>query len=162
MLAGNLPNGTEIPVFAFDEFKRGVADLPLRYAVVMDFETVRKTKSGYETFEALKDNPLVIIRAGGVEAAAAYLDKARDRHNTSVMGNWHPFERIDPEQPQTRVPFLAGNEGGVGTEEEDDYLTGIDTEYGLRGDTGMINVTRYVAVAPRNVWTNLRYLNFEA
>ena len=136
--------------------------MPLRYAVVMDFETVRKTKSGYETFDAMKDNPLMIVRAGGVEPLAAYLDKARDRHNTAVMGNWHPYNGIDPEQPQTRVPFLAGNLGGVGTEEDDDYLRGIDAEYGLRGDTGMQNLARYVAVAPRNVATTLRYLDFEA
>ena len=165
LLDGKLADGTEFPVFSFDEFKRGVAGLPRRYAVVLDFETAKQCKSGYETFDDLKDDPLMIVRAGGVEAAAAYLDKARDRHNTVVMGLWHPFNSIDPGQPQTRVPSLAGNEGGVGSEDDDGHLYGYDAEYGIGGDSGihntsMINIARYVAVAPRSVSTTLRNLPF--
>ena len=159
---GKLPDGAEIPVFSFDEFKRGVTDLPRRYAVVMDFETVRKSTRGYDPFDVLKDEPNMIVRAGGVEPLAAYLDKARDRHNTSVMGNWHPYNRIDPDQTQTRIPFLAGNEGGVGTENDDDQDYGYDAEYGMGGDACIHNMARYVAVAPRNVATALRYLDFAA
>ncbi|MFV1998499.1 MAG: hypothetical protein ACC641_10875 [Acidiferrobacterales bacterium] len=161
-LDGKLPDGTEIPVYPFEEFKRGVADLPLRYAVILDFETARKSKRGYETFEVLKDDPNMIVRAGGVEPLAAYLDKARDRNNTKVMGNWHPYNRIDPDQPQTRILFLAGNEGGVGSEGKDQGLGyGYDAEYGLGGDASIHNMARYVAVAPRKVSTSLRYLDFE-
>ncbi len=92
---------------------------------------------------------------------AAYLDKARDRHNTKVMGNWHPYNRIDPDQPQTRIPFLAGNEGGMNTEDDDDADYGYDAEYGMGGDACIHNMARYVAVAPRDASTSLRYLNFE-
>ncbi len=88
--------------------------LPMRYGVVLDFEMARKSTRRYDPFDVLKDEPNMIVHAGGVEANTAYLDKARDRHNTKVMGNWHPYNRIDPDQPQTRVPFLAGNIGGVG------------------------------------------------
>ncbi len=161
VIDGKLPDGAEIPVFPFDAFKRGVADLPRHYAVVMDFETARKSKSGYETFDDLKDDPLMIVRAGGVEAAAAYLDKARDRQNTSVIGNWHAFDKINPDQLQTCVSLLYGNLGGAGTE-CNDHLRGLDAEYGLRGDAGMINMARYVAVAPRKLATTLRYLPFAA
>ena len=166
VLEGRLPDGVEIPVFSFDEFNRGVTNLPRHYAVVMNFETAKKCRCGYEAFDDLKDDPLMIVRAGGVEAAAAYLDKARDRNNTSKMGSWHPFNSIaNPEQPQTRVPVLAGNKGGVGSEEEDGHLYGYDAEYGMGGDssihnTSMINVARYVAVAPRNASTSVRYLPF--
>ncbi len=168
LLAGHLPDGTDIPLFTFDEFKRGVADLPRRYAVVLDFETARKCRCGYEAFEDLKDDPLMMVRAGGVEAASAYLDKAQDRHGSKRMGVWHPFNNIDtPDQPQTRVPNLAGNKGGVGTEDDDGHLYGYDAEYGMGGDssfhnTSMINVARYVAVAPRNESTSVRYLPFNA
>jgi hypothetical protein len=160
VLNGLLPDGSEIPVLQFDEFKRGVADLPLRYAVVLDFELARKSTRGYDPFDVLKDEPNMIVRAGGVEPLAAYLDKARDRHNTSVMGNWHPYNRIDPEQSQTRILFLAGNEGGVCTEDDDDHEYGYDAEYGMGGDACIHNMARYVAVAPRDVWTSLRYLDF--
>ena len=100
------------------------------------------------------------VRAGGVEPLAAYLDKAQARHNTATMGNWHPFNRIDPDQPQTCVLFLFGSKGGLESEGYD-HLRAIGAEFGLRSDITMINLARYVAVAPRNVSTSLRYLDFE-
>ncbi len=161
LLKGKLPDGSEVPVFQFAEFKRGIIDLPMRYAVVLDFEMARKSKRGYEHFNVLKDEPNMIIRAGGVEPLAAYLDRFRDRHNTDLMGNWHPYNRIDPDQAQTRILFLAGNEGGLGTGDEDDHFYGYDAEYGLGGDASMVGMARYVAVAPRNVSASLQYLDFE-
>lgn len=168
VLDGNLPDGTTIPVFAFDEFKRGVSDLPRRYAVIMDFKIAKNCLSGYEKFDDLKNDPLMIVRAGGTEAASAYLDKAKSRHDTATMGSWHPFSSInDLDQPQTRVPNLAGNKGGVGSEDDDGHLYGYDSDYGIGGDssihnTSMINVARYVAVAPRNAATSVRDLSFTA
>ncbi len=161
VLEGKLPDGTEVPVYPFDEFKQGVAGLPMRYGVILDFKMARKSLRGYETFENLKDEPNMIVRAGGVEANIAYLDKFRDRHNTKLMGNWHPYNRIDPDQPQTRIPFLAGNEGGVGTEDEDDHFYGYDAEYGMGGDASIVGMARYVAVAPRDVSTSLQNLDFQ-
>lgn len=161
VLEGKLPDGSEIPVFLFDEFKRGVADLPIRYGIILDFEMARKSLRGYETFDALKDEPNMIARAGGVEANVAYLDKFRDRHNTKVMGNWHPYNRIDADQPQCRIPFLAGNQGGVNTQGDDDQDWGYDCEYGMGGDACIHNMGRYIAVAPREVSTSLRNLDFE-
>ena len=161
VLEGKLPDGTEIPVYPFDEFKRGIKDLPMRYAVVLDFELAKSAKRGYESIDVLRDEANMIVRAGGVEPLAAYLDKFRDRHNTKLMGNWHPYNRIDPDQPQTRILFLAGNKGGVGTEDEDDHSYGYDAEYGLGGDASMVGMARYVAVTPRDVSTSLQNLDFE-
>ena len=161
VLEGKLPDGTEIPVYPFDEFKRGIADLPWRYGVIMDFDLARKSEKGYQSFEVLKDEPNMIVRAGGVEAAAAYLDKRQARHNTIVTGNFHPFDYINPDQAQTRVPFLAGNKGGVESEENySDY--GYDGEYGIGGYACMLNMARYVAVAPRETTTGVRHLPFNA
>ena len=160
VLEGKLPDGTRIPVYQYEEFKRGIADLPMRYGVILDFELARQSTRGYDPFDVLKDEPNFIVRAGGVEAAAAYLDKAQARHNTKVMGNWHPYNRIDPDQPQTRVAFLAGNKGGVGTEDDDDHLYGYDAEYGMGGDASLGGMARYVAVAPHDLSTSLRNLNF--
>ena len=162
VLEGKLPDGSEIPIFQFDEFKRGIADLPMRYGVILDFELAKSAKRGYESFEVLRDEANMIVRAGGVEPLAAYLDKYRDRYNTDLMGNWHPYNRIDPDQPQTRVLFLSGNKGGVGSDDDlDGYLYGYDSEYSLGGDASILGLARYVAVAPRNVATSLRYLDFE-
>jgi hypothetical protein len=91
---------------------------------------------------------------------AAYLDKAQARHNTKLMGNFHPFDHINPEQPQARVTFLAGNKGGVGS--EGDYNYGYDSDYGIGGWAMMLNMARYVAVAPRNASTGVRDLPFTA
>jgi len=161
LLQGRLSDGAEIPVYPFDEFKRGIADLPWRYGVILDFELARKAKNGYERFEVLEDEANMIVRAGGAEPLAAYLDKYRDRHDTGLMGNWHPYNHIDPDQPQTRIPFLAGNRGGVGSEDEDSYLYGYDSEYGLGGYASIVGMARYVAVAPRDVSASLQNLDFE-
>ena len=161
VLNGRLPDGTEAPIYPFEEFKQGVSNLPLRYGVVLDYETARQSTRGFDTFEVLREEPNLIARAGGMAPLAAYLDKAQARHNTKKMGNWHPYNRIDPTQPQTRIVFLAGNQGGVGTEDDDDDDYGYDAEYGIGGDACIHNMARYVAVAPRDASTSLRYLDFE-
>jgi len=159
LLEGKLPECADIPVFPFDDFKRGIADLPRRYGVILDYELARKSKKGFQSFDDLRDEPNMIVRAGGVEKLAAYLDKAQARHDTKLMGNFHPFDHIDPDQPQTRVIFLAGNKGGVSS--EGDYNYGYDSDYGIGGYANMVGMARYVAVAPRDVSTSLRYLDFE-
>jgi hypothetical protein len=158
--SGKLPDGTEVPVFSFAEFRRGIAKLPRRYGVILDFKMARKSKKGFQSFDVLRDEPNMIVRAGGVEPLAAYLDKAQARHNTKLMGNFHPFDHINPEQPQARVTFLAGNKGGVGS--EGDYNYGYDSDYGIGGWAMMLNMARYVAVAPRNASTGVRDLPFTA
>ena len=160
--------------FSFKEFKNGISDLPRRYAVVLDFETAKNSNNGNAAFDDLKDDPLMIVRAGGAEAAAAYLDKARDRNKSAVMGSWHCLNDIDPDQPQTRVLFLGGNEGGA----KQKSAAPVGQGTGLHRHLGhplpdadrrrirhswrhrMINMARYVAVAPRNVSTSLRNLPF--
>ena len=162
VLEGRLPDGSEIAVYPFEEFKRGITNLPRRYGVVLDFDLARQAKRGYERFEVLKDEPNMIVRAGGVEPLGRYLDRFQARHDTKVMGNWHPYNRIDPDQPQTRIPFLAGNRGGIGSEGNDQGLGwGYDAEYGMGGDASTVGMARYVAVAPRNVATSLQDLDFE-
>ncbi len=42
VLNGKMTDGTEIPIYQFDEFKRGISDLPRRYGVVLDYELARK------------------------------------------------------------------------------------------------------------------------
>jgi hypothetical protein len=150
-----------VPVYPFEEFKQGISNLPIRYGVILDLELARQSKRGYEEFETLKDDPNMIVRAGGVEANIAYLDKYRDRHNTKLMGNWHPYNRIDVDQPQTRMPFLAGNQGGIYSEGDDPEEWGYDCEYGLGGDACIHNMARYIAVAPRDVSASLRDLDFD-
>ena len=163
VLAGKLPDGSEIPVYAFAEFKRGIADLPRRYAVVMDFDMAQQSISGYEPFDELKDDPLMIVRAGGVEAASAYLDKVKGRHKAAVMGSFHLYNKTEyrrPGEPQTTIPLLSGNSGGVGSDKNDDKIRGLDSDFGLRSGDSMVHVARYVAVAPRNAKTDVRDLPF--
>jgi hypothetical protein len=168
VLQGKLPDGKEVPVYSFAEFKQGIADLPIRYGVILDFELARQSLSGYVEFDVLKDDPNMIARTGGVEANAAYLDKFRSRHNTKLMGHWHPYNRIDPDQPQTSTLYLAGNQGGRGSDVDDfdpasrtQREDGYHSETGLSGGGGMGGLARYVAIAPRDVSTDLRHLEFE-
>ena len=165
-LQGRMPDGSEIPMYSFEEFRRKTDAPPRRYGVVTDFETAKNSACGYVSFDRLKDDPIMIVRAGGAEATLEYLEKARMRNDTSKMGSWHPLNHIDTlDQPQTRVPNLAGNQGGTGSEDDDGHLYGYDTDYGIGGDswihsTSMINVARYVAVAARDASTSVRHLPF--
>ncbi|MBI5398870.1 hypothetical protein HZB03_05390 [Candidatus Woesearchaeota archaeon] len=107
VVEGKLPDGTQLPVYSFSDLKKGVKDLPLRCAVVMDFETAQKTYPGYQLIDKLYDNPLVIVRAGGVEQAKAFLDKAKRVYDSKKLGNWHRFGDVDIEQSQGRLLFLG-------------------------------------------------------
>ncbi len=161
VLDGKLPDGSQIPVYPYGEFKRGVADLPMRYAVVMDFKMAKDAKEGYQGFDVLKDDPIMIARAGGIKPLAAYLDKARDRHATKLMGNSHSYRRIDPNQAQARILNLAGNKGGVGSEGRDRSLGwGFDADDGM-GASWPGGLARFIAVAPRDMSTSLQFLGFE-
>ena len=166
LLEGRMPDGTGVPVYPFKEFKQGISDLPIRYGVVLDYALARQSECGYLEFEVLKDDPNMIARAGGVAMAAAYLDKFRDRHHTRRMGHWHPYHQIDPDQPQTSTLFLAGNKGGTRSDVDDfDPVSRTQREDGYHSETGMGSggmggLARYVAVAPRDVSTDVRDLDF--
>ena len=161
LLQGRLQGGAEFPVYGFDEFKQGVANLPVRYGVVLDFETARKADSGFVNFDILRDQPNMIIRAGGTAPLAAYLDKAKQRNNTEKMGSVHRHNNIDPDQPQTRILKLGGSKGGKGSDgREEGVSRGYDADWGISAG-GLVDFARFVAVAPRNVSTDLQYLDFE-
>ncbi len=161
LLDGKLPDGSEIPVYPYAEFKRGIAGLPRCYAVVMDYGLARKSKDGYSRFEDLENDPNLIVRAGGAGPLSAYLDKLKARNDTKLMGNWHPFNRIDPNRLQTRILKLSGNKDGKGSDGKNEGLGwGYDADYGVRSG-GLIGLARYVAVAPRKVTASLQYLDFE-
>jgi len=51
VLEGKLPCGTEIPVYPYDEFKQGIADLPMRYGVILDYDLARKSTQGFQSFD---------------------------------------------------------------------------------------------------------------
>jgi len=159
---GQLPDGSTIPMYAYDEISQGASDPPVQHGIVLDFQLAKRSTSGYELFRNLKRDPLMICRAGGPDAAAAYLDKAAARHNTRRMGSFHPFNRIDPDQPQTRLLNLGGNRGGLNSEGRDEGLGwGYDEDWGISGNNGLVDMARYVAVAPRDPSKSVQYLDFE-
>ncbi len=176
ILEGRCADGTEIPVYSYSEFASGVSGLPRRYAVVMDFEVARTCSCGLTPFEELREDPLTIVRAGGPEAAAAYLDRAREYYGTNVMGSWHRFNDMDPLIPQAWIPFVYDCIGGAGDRGDrkqsmrlegdmDIWLTHYritrDAGFGIRADTALVNTARYVAVAPREASSGVRELTFE-
>ncbi len=129
LLQGTLADGTQIPVYQFSDFKSGIKDLPRQYAVVMDFAEAQKAASGHLPVESLRDNSLVIVRAGGVAEANAFVDKVAQRYTN--YGNWHLFNAINSDETQGRVLFV-----------------GDDGYYGLGGNVSLSNNGRFVGVAP--------------
>ena len=74
LLRGELPDGTKVPMYDFDEFK-GIANLPVRYGVVLDMARANQSKRGYDDFSDLRNDPLFIVHAGGVEQASVVRGK---------------------------------------------------------------------------------------
>ncbi len=160
LLRGRLPDGTEIPLYDFAEFRQGGAALPTRYGVVLDFEAARESANGYVTFEALRDDPLTLCRTGGAEAAAAYLDRARKRNDTDRMKVSHRHNDIDPGEPQARLLSLGGNRGGIDSEGYEGRERGYGEDWGFAAG-GPVDMGRYIAVAPRDISTGAQHLDFE-
>ena len=160
LLRGRLPDGSEFPLHDFEAFRKGVGDLPRRYGVVLDFETAKASATGYVSFDDLRNDPVTICRAGGVEAAAAYLEKARLRNDTRSMRVAHRHAAIDPAQPQTRLLNLGGNRGGEGSEGYEGLSWGYGEDWGI-GASGPVDMGRYVAVAPRDLSAGVPHLDFE-
>ena len=159
---GKLPDGSTIPMYAYDEISQGIADVPMQHGIVLDYQLAKNSPNGYEPFRNLRHDPLMVARAGGPEATEAYLDNAAARHGTRRMGSFHPFNRIDPDQPQTRLLNLGGNQGGLDSEGKDLGLgLGYDLDWGISGNNGLVDMARYVAVAPQDPSKSLRYLDFE-
>lgn len=111
LLEGKLPNGENIKLHSFKDFKKETAKLPLKYGIVIDFAIAKKTKSDYHNKKAFLKNPLVIARAGGEEYLERYFDKQKSEDEQ--VGNWHPFNSIDPLQYQGRLLFLYSNYNGL-------------------------------------------------
>ena len=160
LLRGRLPGGTEFPVYDFEEFRQGVGDLPWRYGVVLDFEAAKASATGYVPFDALRNDPVTICRAGGVEEAAAYLEKARKRNDTSTMQVSHRHGAIDPTEPQTRLLTLGGNRGGVGSDGHEGLSWGYGEDWGFSA-SGPVDMGRYIAVAPRDTSSSVQHLDFQ-
>ena len=159
LLLGRLPDGTEFPLHDFEAFRKGVDGLPRCYGVVLDFETAKASATGHVPFDDLRNDPVTICRAGGVEAVAAYLEKARNRNDTSRMQVSHRHAAIDPTQPQTRLLTLGGNRGGVGSEGHEGLSWGYGEDWGLSA-SGPVDMGRYIAVAPRDTSSGVQYLDF--
>lgn len=62
-----MPDGSTIPMYAYDEISQGVSDLPTRYGVVLDFALAKQSENGYVRFRVLKRDPLT----GSVEEPPA-------------------------------------------------------------------------------------------
>ncbi len=127
LLEGKLPDGTTIPMHAYEDFKESASELPRRYGVIIDFEDAKGTQSGRQEREPFLANPLAVARSGGEETAAAYFDRAQ---KDGELGCWHPFGSVDPSEAQGRVLFadLGGN--------------GLSGNYGLGYDGRFLGVQK--------------------
>lgn len=161
LLEGKLPEGAEIPIYGFAEFKQGIPDLPVRYGVTLDFAAAKGANNGYGHFEVLQEDPLMIARAGGIEPLSVYIDKAKTRNATEKMGNHHRHNAIDPSQSQCRILKLGGSKDGRNSDGSDQGLgLGYDMAWGVSAG-GLVDMARYVAVTPRDASASLRLLDFE-
>ena len=127
--------------------------------MVLDFETAKASATGHVPFDDLRNDPVTVCRAGGAGAAAAYLEKARERNDTVRMQVSHRHNDINPDEPQTRLLNLGGNRGGIGSEGYEGPSWGYGEDWGIAA-SGPVDMGRYVAVAPRDLSTGVQDLDF--
>ena len=151
IVKGILPDGTQIKMYDYNDYVNETR-VPSRHGIILDFDVAKESLDGYTEYSILKKDPLFIARAGGVNAAAQYLDKLSSRNvNTTRMGNWHPFNRIDSSIPQTRITFMSGNLGGVGSNGgNSNPYQGYNSDYGIGGDANINNRGRFISVRPQS------------
>ncbi len=139
LLGGRLPDGAQIPIYSFSDFKKGIKELPRQYAVVLDFADAAQKKSGYQNADSLTDNPLFIVRAGGVEEGVSYIKRVKEKYGENY-GNLHPFNNTDPVQPRGYLLFL----GGI-------YDYGLDGNNNLDSNGSFVGVAAEPQVARENL-----------
>ena len=129
LLQGVLPTGETIQIYNLEDLKKGISNPFDRYAVVMNFDDAKATKSGYFTKQEFIENPVVLARAGTLNYLDSYFEKAKKSDNETV-GNHHRFSEVDPSVSQGRLLFLSNSYGG------------------LVGDGNLSGKGRFVGVAP--------------
>ncbi|MDD3175265.1 MAG: hypothetical protein PHU51_02200 [Candidatus Nanoarchaeia archaeon] len=98
-------NGESIEIYSIDDVMKGNIKNPFgKYAIVLDFDVAKNTKSDYFDKKDFMKNPLVLARAGTLEYLDVYFEKAK--HSDGTVGNSHRLNDIDPKQPQGRVLYL--------------------------------------------------------
>src|SRR3989344_2031042 len=80
LLAGKCADGTEIPVFSYQDFVEK-SNTPRRYSIVLDFDIVKNLPSDLQDADSFKSNPLFIARAGGEKIAAEFVDAIKVRYS---------------------------------------------------------------------------------
>lgn len=76
-LEGKMSDGSEIPIYSFNDFKKiNLQNLPIRYGVINDFKERKKNEAYQENqISDLNEINLIIVRYGGEELKEKYLKK---------------------------------------------------------------------------------------
>ena len=160
---GQLPDGSTIPMYAYDEIRQGVsydADAAWHRPRLPSGEGINERVRAVQEPKARSPDD----RSGGRAGSGGGLSRqggSPPRHQAGWAASI-PSTGIDPDQPQTRLLNLGGNPGGLNSEGNDQGLgLGYDLDWGISGNNGMVDMARYVAVAPRDPSKSLQYLDFE-
>lgn len=104
-----LLEGHILPIFSYDNFKKGISALPREYAVVRDFHPRKEVPSGHHQYlNTLKEIPRVISLVGGIENLENCLDMLTFYHGIKKLNYSHPLHHLDLEQPQGRFVEVHG------------------------------------------------------
>ena len=128
LLEGKLADGSVIPMFHFEDFKK-MSEVPRTCGVVMPYELAQSMPSGYQEKEPFLKDHLVLARSTNTPNLEKYFDKAKDPSD-NTLGNHHVYNGRNADTPQGRLLYL------------DDIYCGLDGSYSLD------NIGRFVGVAP--------------
>ena len=139
LLKGELEDSTKIPVYSFNEFEQGSSNMPLRYAVVLDLDRVRGImddsgyRTVYNTMNKMCDDPIFIVRAGGIKRASEYIKKLMERHGNRNFNHRFDYRLLEkPEEPKGAHFMLASGDFGFHGSLGESYFDGYGRFLGIR------------------------------
>lgn len=111
LFAGKLSH-KEVPVYGYEDFWK-TRHFPDAYAIALERDHVQHSKNGRYPLHMFYNDPLFHARIGHPETAIELLDLLGDITAKKEYASWHPYERINLDVPQARVPFIGRGTNGI-------------------------------------------------
>ena len=167
LLAGKCADGTEIPVFSYQDFVEK-SNTPRRYSIVLDFDIVKNLPSDLQDADSFKSNPLFIARAGGEKIAAEFVDAIKVRYSVIPLTPQfvNSILKLLPRQFHSEIPQLTSHLtsthilqlrnqhrfGSIDSRVPQGYVLYLDRiNDGLNGHFNSCRDSRFVAVVASEV-----------
>lgn len=111
LFAGKLSN-KHVPIYSYEEFWK-TRQFPNAYAIALEKPYFQRFKNGRYPLRMFYNDPLFHARIGHPETAIELLDLLDEITAKKEYASWHPYDNINLEVPQARIPFIGRGTNGI-------------------------------------------------